>query len=80
MKHRYDRTPEFRENFKKLTQKNKSLEARLLKKIRQILDNPFIGEPKKHELKHARGSHVDPYVIVYIFKNRYNYISLCRPS
>ena len=42
--------------------------TRLLKKISQILDNPFIGDPKRHELLHARGSHVDPYVIVYVVK------------
>ena len=68
MKYNFHRTPEFKENFKKLTRKNKSLERRLLNKINQILDNPLIGEPKRHELKHARGSHVDPYVIVYILK------------
>jgi mRNA-degrading endonuclease RelE of RelBE toxin-antitoxin system len=43
--------------------------TRILKKMGQILDNPFLGDPKRHELKHARGSHVDPYVIVYIFKS-----------
>ena len=68
MRYHNHRTQEFKENFKKLTQKNKALEARLVKKIRQILDNPFIGDPKRHELKHARGSHVDPYVIVYVVK------------
>lgn len=64
----YDSTPEFDDQFLKLTRKNKALEARLLKKIGQILDNPFIGDPKRHELKHTRGSHVDPYVIVYVVK------------
>lgn len=68
MKYHNHRTIEFRENFKRLTQKNKAVEVRLVKKIRQILDNPFIGVPKRHELKHARGSHVDPYVIVYVVK------------
>jgi mRNA-degrading endonuclease RelE of RelBE toxin-antitoxin system len=61
----YDSTPEFDDQFLKLTKKNKALEARLLKKINQILDNPLIGDPKRRELKHARGSHIDPYVIVY---------------
>jgi addiction module RelE/StbE family toxin len=50
---------------KTLTRKNKALEERLLKKIEQIIDNPLIGIPKRHKLKRARGSHVDPYVIVY---------------
>ncbi len=68
MKYKYHRTAEFRESFKKLTQKNKALEVRLLKKIRQILDNPAIGTPKRHQLRHARGSHVDPYVIIYVIK------------
>lgn len=61
----YESTPDFDANFKKLTSKNKALEVRLLKKISQILDNPSIGFPKRHTLKHARGSHVNPYVIVY---------------
>jgi plasmid stabilization system protein ParE len=60
----YDSTPEFDEQFLKLTRKNKALEEGLLKKIRQILDNPSIGTPKRYILRHARGSHVDPYVIV----------------
>lgn len=68
MKYKYHRTPEFKENFKKLTQKNKALEVRLLKKISQILDNPSIGTPKRHQLRHARGSHVNPYVIIYVVK------------
>jgi len=61
----YESTPEFDAQFLKLTRKNKALEERLLKKINQILDNPSIGIQKRHKLKHARGSHVDPYVIVY---------------
>ncbi len=65
----YDSTPEFDDQFLSLTRKNKALEARLLKKINQIFHNPFIGDPKRHELKHARGSHVDPYVIVYVVKD-----------
>ena len=64
----YDSTPEFDEQFSKLIRKNRALEVRLLKKIRQILDNPSIGTPKLHQLRHARGSHVDPYVIVYAVK------------
>jgi addiction module RelE/StbE family toxin len=68
MKYKYQWTPEFKGGFKKLTRKNKALEERLLKKINQILDNPFIGDPKRHQLKHSRGSHVDPYVIVYVLE------------
>jgi addiction module RelE/StbE family toxin len=64
----YDSTPEFDDQLLKLTKKNKALEARLLKKICQILDNPLIGDPTRHDLKHARCSHIDPYVIVYVVK------------
>ena len=65
----FDSTSEFDEQLSRLTRKNKTLEQRLLKKIGQILDNPSIGAPKRHQLRHARGSHVDPYVIVYVVKN-----------
>lgn len=66
--HEYGSTAEFDKQFKKLTRKDPDLRDRLLKKIDQIISDPEIGGPKKHDLKHARGSHVDPYVIVYIFK------------
>lgn len=65
----FDSTPEFDEQLSRLTRKNMALEQRLLKKIGQILDNPSIGAPKRHQLRHARGSHVDPYVIIYVVKN-----------
>jgi len=64
----FESTPEFEAQFSKPTRKNKALEERFLKKISQILDNPSIGSPKSHKLKHARGSHVDPFVIVYRIK------------
>jgi mRNA-degrading endonuclease RelE of RelBE toxin-antitoxin system len=65
----YASTSEFERQFKKLTKKDRALKDRLLKKIDQILSDPEIGEPKSHALRHARGSHVDPYVIVYVFKD-----------
>jgi mRNA-degrading endonuclease RelE of RelBE toxin-antitoxin system len=65
----FDSTPEFDEQFSRLIRKNKALEERLFKKIGQILNNPSIGAPKRHQLRHARGSHVDPYVIIYVVKN-----------
>jgi mRNA-degrading endonuclease RelE of RelBE toxin-antitoxin system len=64
----YESTPDFEDKFLKLTTKNKALEERLLKKIGRILDNPSIGTPKRHKLRHARGTHVNPYVIVYRIK------------
>ncbi len=50
----YESTPDFDGSFQKLTRKNKALKERLLKKISQILDNPSIGTPKRHRLRHAR--------------------------
>jgi mRNA-degrading endonuclease RelE of RelBE toxin-antitoxin system len=64
----YESTPEFDEKFLKLTRKNKALKERLFKKIGQILDNPSIGTPKRNWLSQARGSLVNPYVIVYRIK------------
>lgn len=64
----YESTPEFDAQFSRITKKNKTMEERFLKKISQILDNPYIGTPKRHKLRHARSSHVDPYVIVYRIK------------
>lgn len=49
----YDSTQEFDDQFLKLTRKNKALALRLVKKIRQILDNPSIGDPKRHDQKAA---------------------------
>jgi mRNA-degrading endonuclease RelE of RelBE toxin-antitoxin system len=71
----FESTPEFEEQFSKLTRKNKALAERFRRKISQILDNPSIGTPKSHKLRHARGSHVDPYVIVYRIKgNRIQFL------
>ncbi len=39
----YESTPEFDAQFLKLTKKNKMLKERFLKKISQILDNPFMA-------------------------------------
>jgi addiction module RelE/StbE family toxin len=69
VRYEYASTTEFERQFKKLTKKDRTLKDRLLRKIDQIISDPEIGEPKSHALRHARGSHVDPYVIVYAFKD-----------
>lgn len=67
MLYKVNRTLEFKDQYQKLTRKNKALGARLDKKIKEIVKNPEeIGKPKKYALKYARGSHVDPYVIIYM--------------
>ena len=69
VRYEYASPTEFESQFKKLTKKDRALKDRLLRKIDQIISDPEIGEPKSHALRHARGSHVDPYVIVYVFNS-----------
>lgn len=61
----YDSAPEFEAQFLELTKKNKALDERFLRKISEILDNPTIGASKRHRLKHAHGTHMNLYVVVY---------------
>jgi len=67
VRYKYRTTIEFDKQFRKLTKKDKVLKDRLLGKIDQIVSDPQIGDPKRHDMKHARGSHVDPFVIIYTF-------------
>jgi len=70
MSYKVGRTLEFKAQFRKLTKKNKPLQDKLDKKIRQIVENPSIGEPKSYNLKYTRALHVaDHYVIVYMIIN-----------
>jgi mRNA-degrading endonuclease RelE of RelBE toxin-antitoxin system len=66
MPYKIRRTQEFRDQFRRLTKKDKPLQDRLDKKIKQIVQNPTLGDPKSYDLKYTRGSHVNPYVIVYM--------------
>jgi len=66
MSYKIERTLDFKTQFKKLTKKDGKLDERLSKKIKQIIKNPELGDPKSHDLKYTRGSHVDPFVIVYM--------------
>ena len=62
----YTTTRQFEKRFHKLTRKNQTLKDQVLRKISEIIANPEIGVPKRHELKGLRGVHVDPFVIVYV--------------
>jgi mRNA-degrading endonuclease RelE of RelBE toxin-antitoxin system len=68
MPYKIRRTQEFRDQYEKLTRKNKSLQPKIDNKIRQIVANPTkIGKPKTRDLKYTYGSHVaDHFVIVYM--------------
>lgn len=59
-------TKEFDNNYKKLTQRNRSLEEKVKKKIEKIAENPETGVPKRYDLKGVRGVHVNPFVITYV--------------
>ena len=61
----YTTTRQFDKRFHKLTRKNQALKDQVFEKISEILENPEIGVPKRHELKGLRGAHVDPFVIIY---------------
>jgi addiction module RelE/StbE family toxin len=59
-------TLDFKKQFGKLTKRYKKLDESLSNKIKQIIQNPELGDPKSHNLKYTRGSHVNPLVIVYM--------------
>lgn len=67
MQYKLERTPEFKDQYRRLTKKNKPLQEKLDKKIAQIVKNPEIGEPKKYDLKYTRGTPIYPFVITYLF-------------
>jgi addiction module RelE/StbE family toxin len=58
-------SPLFDKNFKRLTKKNAVLKDRTLKKIREILQNPEIGETLTQNLAGYRSVHVGNWVIIY---------------
>ena len=58
-------SPLFDKNFKRLTKKNPVLKERTLKKIREILQNPEIGETLTQNLAGYRSVHVGNWLIIY---------------
>jgi addiction module RelE/StbE family toxin len=62
-------SPLFDKNFKRLTKKNAVLRERALKKIREILQNPDIGETLTQNLSGYRSVHVGNWVIIYKVMN-----------
>jgi mRNA-degrading endonuclease RelE of RelBE toxin-antitoxin system len=61
----YTTTRQFDKRFHKLTWKNQALKDQIFEKISEIIENPEIVVPKRHELKGLRPVHVDPFVIIY---------------
>jgi addiction module RelE/StbE family toxin len=58
-------SPLFDKNFKRLIKKNPVLKERTLKKVREILQDPEIGETLTQNLAGYRSVHVGNWVIIY---------------
>jgi addiction module RelE/StbE family toxin len=71
-------TSYFDKKFSKLSDKNKTVKAQIINKMKGIRQNPEIGEPKSHNLRGLRALHVsEHFVIVYlIFKNLIIFINV----
>jgi len=68
----------FDKKFSKLTHKNTIFKKQVINKMKEIRQNPEIGEPKSHQLRGLRGLHIsEHFVVVYlIFKNLVIFINL----
>jgi len=68
----------FDKEFSKLTNKNATFEKQVINKLKEIRQNPKIGEPRSHALRGLRGLHIsEHFVVVYlIFKNCVIFINL----
>jgi mRNA-degrading endonuclease RelE of RelBE toxin-antitoxin system len=56
----------FEKRFKKLTKKDGLLRERIIRKLQEIINNPDIGEPKRHALRGLRSVHIDPFVVAFV--------------
>lgn len=56
----------FERKFKKLTRKDGLLQERIIRKLQEVINNPDIGEPKRHILRGLRSVHMDPFVVAYV--------------
>jgi len=61
-------TPFFEKQLKKLKRKDKVLFERLIKKIKELKNNPQHYKPLRNVLKGNRAAHLDPFVIVFEIK------------
>ena len=71
-------TSYFDKKFSKLTNKNATFKKQMINKLKEIRQNPEIGEPKSHALRGLRGLHIsEHFVVVYlIFKDYVVFINL----
>ena len=68
MPYKIRRTLEFRDQYRRLTKKNKQLEQKIDDKIKLVAANPTkVGKPKTGNLKYTFGTHVAiHFVIIYM--------------
>lgn len=69
MEYRFQFTPFFEKQLKKMKQKDSVLFTRLTKKIKEIAENPEHYKPLSNVLKGCRRTHLDPFVIVFEVKD-----------
>ena len=56
---------EFKQQYVKLSKKDKQIVTRIDKKLDDILENPFIGKPLRYDLKGKLSVSVPPFRIIY---------------
>ena len=62
--------------FKKLKRKDKVRADILKRKIREILENPFVGKPLTGDMARIRRIHVRPFVLSYEILEKENIVRL----
>ena len=58
-------TPFFEKQLQKLKRKDKVLFERLVKKLKELRNNPEHYKPLRNVLKGNRAAHLDPFVVVF---------------
>lgn len=65
MEYRVRFTPFFEKQLQKIKKKDSVLFQRLVKKIKEIKNNPEHYKPLKNILKGTRRAHLDPFIILF---------------
>lgn len=65
MKYKIKFTPFFEKQLKKIKKKDNILFSRLVKKIKEIRNNPEHYKPLKNVLKGNRRAHLDPFILIF---------------
>lgn len=63
---------------KELEKLDKSIKVQIVKKIRELNENPELGKPMSNFLKNTRSLHVGDYRIIYYIKEEYKKIIIIK--